>query len=198
MKQTTCLSLAPYVESSPHMDAYNERQIKRRSRLFFAPTESSTTISLGGLQLQYPDEQPLVEEESYRTRCISAEIDREASNLSGESPAHTPLDYEQEPKAPVHLRTISDEVLQVPKVDMQIHFPDFLSSPKQSEEELRATYKRRRQSASSAFDLFSSAASQEPELVKSKKRRRLNHRNLALGGDEFAQILSQIALVGGI
>lgn len=201
MKQTTYPLFAPNADSSPHMDAYNERKIKRRNRHFSAPTESSCTIPLHELTLQRPD-QPLMEEASYRTRCISTEIDREAHNLSGESPccmetpARTPLDYEQEPKAPVHLRTISKEVLQDPKVHSQIPFPASPSSPKQSEEELRASYKRRRQTASAAFDPFSSASSQDPEL-KSKKRRRLN-RNLALGGEEFDQILSQIAMVGGI
>jgi hypothetical protein len=184
------------------MDTYNERETKRRSRYFPARTELSSTIPLHGLPLQHPD-QPLMEEESYRTRCISEEIDREAYTLSGESPCsmespvQTPLDYEQEPKAPFHLRTISNEVLQDPKVNLQIPFPASPSSPKRSSEELRATYKRRRRSASATFDPFSSTAPQDPELVKSKKRRRLN-RNLALGGDEFAHILSQIALVGGI
>lgn len=210
MKQTTYLPFAPNApnaESSPHMDAYNDRETKRRSRNFSARTELSSTIPRYGLALQYPD-QPLMEEESYRTRCVSAEIDREAYNLSYgssccgmESPAKSPLDYEPEPKAPVHLRTISDDVRRDPEMDLQIPLPASpcsSSSPKQqSQEELRATYKRRRRTASAAFDSCASSASQDPELAKSKKRRRLN-RNLALGGDEFDQILSQIALVGGI
>jgi hypothetical protein len=203
MKQTTYPPFSPNAESSPHMDAYNERETKRRSRHFSAPTESSSTIPLHRLTgtLQHPD-QPLMEEESYRTRCISEDIDRETYALNVEStccmvsPVRTPLDYEQEPKAPVHLRTISNEVLQDPMVNSQIPFPDSPTSPKQSEEELRASYKRRRRTASAAFGPFSSASSQDPEL-KSKKRRRLN-RNLALGGEEFDQILSQIAMVGGI
>lgn len=201
MKQFTFLPVSPNDDSSPHMDAYNERVTKRRSRHLSALNESSRTIPLYGLTLQHPD-RPLMEEESYRTRCISADIDREAYALSGESPCcmespvRTPQNYEQEPKAPVHLRTISNEVLQDPMVNSQIPFPDIPTSPKQSQEELRASYKRRRRTASAAFGPFSSASSQEPEL-KSKKRRRLN-RNLALGGEEFAQILSQIAMVGGI
>ena len=192
-------------ECLPHVTA--DRESKRRSRSIFREELSGSSGSQNNLVSHPPLEQPLMEEVVYRSQCISEDLDLSKNQVSQVSQPFTTT-ASPEPKVsldpkmipPVHARVISDDGKE-PASSLSSSVSLAVQSsgsdlPDDSEEDLRG-FKRRRRSNSGTVSssFFSSAVSESPHMLQSRKRRRLA-RNHALIGSEFDQILAQISLIG--